>query len=58
MLGLPIASALTGGEVSDCKGYLPIMEADGPAAQVLLADKRHRLNPPTGTIAILDALKR
>lgn len=28
-LGLPIAFALTGGEVSDFKGYLPIMDADG-----------------------------
>lgn len=31
--------ALTGGEVSDFKGYLPIMDADGPAPKVLLADK-------------------
>ena len=31
--------ALIGGEVSDCKGYLPIMNADGPASMVLLADK-------------------
>ena len=38
-MGLPIAVALTGGEVSDFKGYLPIMNADGPAPKVLLADK-------------------
>ena len=38
-LGLPIAFALTGGEVSDYKGYLPVMDADGPAPKVLLADK-------------------
>ena len=38
-LGLPIAFALTSGEVSDYKGYLPIMNADGPAPKVLLADK-------------------
>lgn len=38
-MGLPIAFALTGGEVSDFKGYLPIMNADGPAPKVLLADK-------------------
>ena len=38
-MGLPIAFALTGGEVSDYKGYLPIMNADGPAPKVLLADK-------------------
>ena len=31
--------ALTGGEVSDFKGYLPVMDADGPAPKVLLADK-------------------
>lgn len=38
-MGLHIASALTGSEVSDCKGYLPIMNAEGPAPKVLLADK-------------------
>lgn len=38
-MGLPIAFALTGGEVSDFKGYLPIMNADGPSPKVLLADK-------------------
>lgn len=38
-MGLPIAFALTGGEVSDYKGYLPIMNANGPVPKVLLADK-------------------
>jgi hypothetical protein len=38
-MGLPIAFALTGGEVSDFKGYLPVMDADGPEPKVLLADK-------------------
>ncbi len=38
-LGVPIAIVLTGGEVSDYKGYLPIMEAEDPAPKVLLADK-------------------
>ena len=38
-MGLPIAVALTGGEVSDFKGYQPVMDADGPAPKVLLADK-------------------
>ena len=38
-MGLPIAVALTGGEVSDFKGYMAIMDADGPAPRVLLADK-------------------
>ena len=28
-----------GGEVSDFKGYLPVMDAEGPAPKVLLADK-------------------
>ena len=31
--------ALTGGEASDFKGYMPIMAADGPTPKVLLADK-------------------
>lgn len=38
-VGLPIAVALTGGEASDFKGYMPVMDADGPAPKVLLADK-------------------
>jgi len=38
-MGLPIAFALTGGEVLDFKGYLPVMNADGPAPKVLLGDK-------------------
>lgn len=38
-MGLPIAFALIGGETSDYKGYLTIMNADGPAPRVLLADK-------------------
>ena len=38
-VGFPIAFALTSGEVSDFKSYLPIMNADGPAPKVLLADK-------------------
>lgn len=38
-MGLPIAFALTGGEVSDFKGYMPVMDADGPKPKVLLADK-------------------
>ena len=38
-MGLPVAFALTGGEVSDFKGYLPIMNAEGPVPKVLLADK-------------------
>jgi hypothetical protein len=31
--------ALTGGEASDFKGYMPVMDADGPAPKALLADK-------------------
>ena len=38
-MGLPTACALTGSEVFDYKGYLPIMNADGPAPTVLLAAK-------------------
>ena len=38
-MGLPIAIALSGGEVSDFKGYQPVMDAEGPTPKVLLADK-------------------
>ena len=37
--GLPIAAEITGGEVSDYKGYAPVMAADGPEPNVLLADR-------------------
>jgi transposase len=37
--GLPIAAEITGGEVSDYKGYDLVMDADAPAPKVLLADK-------------------
>jgi transposase len=37
--GLPIAAEITGGEVSDYKGYDLVMDADAPAPKVLIADK-------------------
>ena len=43
-MGLPIAIALTAGEVSDYKGYMPVMDAEGPAPKVLLADKGYDAN--------------
>ena len=38
-LGLPVAVILTGGEVSDVKGYAPVMAEPGPQPKVLLGDK-------------------
>ena len=38
-VGLPLDFALTGGRLSDYKGYLPIVVDDGPPPKVLLADK-------------------
>src|SRR5271155_1270838 len=38
-LGLPVAVVLTGGEVSDVKGYAPVMAEPGPQPKVMLADK-------------------
>ena len=40
-MGLLIAFALTGGEFSDYKGYLSVMNTDGPAPKLLLPDKGH-----------------
>lgn len=37
--GLPIAAEITGGEVSDYKGYDLVMDADAPEPKVLIADK-------------------
>jgi transposase len=36
---LPVAVVLTGGEVSDVKGYGPVMAEPGPEPKVLLGDK-------------------
>jgi hypothetical protein len=30
-MGLPVAITLTGGEVSDVKGYAPVMDEPGPS---------------------------
>ena len=38
-LGLPVAVTLSGGQVSDVKGYGPVMDQPGPTPRVLLADK-------------------
>ena len=38
-LGLPVAITLTGGEVSDVKGYAPVMYEPGPKPKVVIADK-------------------
>ena len=38
-LGLPVAVTLSGGQVSDVKGYAPVMDEPGPQPRVLLADK-------------------
>ena len=37
--GLPIAAEITGGEVSDYKGYDLVMDADAPDPKVLLGDR-------------------
>jgi transposase len=36
---LPIAVELTASEASDYSGFAPLMEAEGPEAKVLLADR-------------------
>jgi transposase len=36
---LPIAAKITAGEVSDYLGFDPLMEAEGPDAKVVLADR-------------------
>jgi transposase len=38
-LGLSVAVTLSGGQVSDVKGYAPVMDERGPTPRVLLADK-------------------
>ncbi|MDO8360529.1 MAG: IS5 family transposase [Devosia sp.] len=38
-LGLPVAVVLTGGQVSDVKGYAPVMAEPGPEPKVLMGDK-------------------
>ena len=36
---MPIAAEITAGEVSDYLGFDPLMEAEGPQAKVVLADR-------------------
>lgn len=43
-MGLPIAFALTGREVSDSKDYLPVINPDGRAPKVLGGDKEYDTN--------------
>ena len=38
-LGLPIAITLSAGEVSDMKGFMPVMAEPGPAPKIVIADK-------------------
>jgi len=38
-VGLPVAVTLSGGQVSDMKGYAPVMDQPGPRPCILLADK-------------------
>jgi transposase len=38
-MGLPVRAEITGGEVSDYKGYDALFDGDLPAAKVLIADK-------------------
>jgi len=38
-LGLPVAVVLTGGQVSDVKGYAPVMAQPGPEPKIMLGDK-------------------
>lgn len=52
--GLPIAAGITGGEVSDYKGYDLVMDADAPDPKVLIADKGYdadRIREPTEAAA-------
>ena len=39
--GLPVASTISAGQVSDFKGYHPVMEDGGPEPKVLIADRGH-----------------
>ena len=43
-IGLPVAITLTGGEVSDVKGYAPVMDEPGPRPKVVIADKGYDAN--------------
>jgi transposase len=38
-LGLPVAVVLSGGQVSDVKGYAPVMAQPGPEPKIMLGDK-------------------
>lgn len=43
-LGLPIAITLSAGEVSDMKGFVPVMSEPGPDPKIIIADKGYDSN--------------
>ena len=47
---MPIAAEITAGEVSDYSGFDPLMEAEGPEAKVLLADRGYDSDAIRATI--------
>jgi len=58
--GLPIAVEITGGEVSDYKGYDLVMDADAPEPKVLIADKGYDADRTHRQASLIkqEALKR
>ena len=53
-LGLPVAVVLTGGEVSDVKGYGPVMAEPGPQPKVVLGDKGYDTDAILADLAAKD----
>ena len=49
--GLPIRAEITGGEVSDYKGFDALIDDDTPAAKVFIADKGYDSNNIRDTVA-------
>ena len=53
-LGLPVAVVLTGGEVSDVKGYGLVMAEPGPQPKVVLGDKGYDTDAILADLAAKD----
>lgn len=50
-MGLPVAITLSPGEVSDMKGFDPVMAEPGPEPKILIADKGYDSDAIRNTLA-------
>lgn len=55
-MGLPIAVVLSAGQVSDIKGYAPLMAEPGPDPKVMLGDKGYDADAILNDLSVNDVV--